>query len=199
MASCAPSIGYDGCAFYDKLDAKVRDLKSNLGKRDIALVVAVAKNGVIGDDNKLLWRLKTDLRRFRALTIGKPVIMGRKTFASIGRPLPDRRSIVLTRDRAFSHPGVESVHSIDEALTRANEIAVEMGVREIMIVGGGDIYAQTLDLASHIYLTEVDMEPKGDTRFPAIDLSRFREVKRVAHPACLDDEAAFQFIDYVRR
>lgn len=164
-----------------------------------AIIVAVAKNGVIGKDNKLLWRLKSDLRRFRTLTIGKPVIMGRKTFDSIGRPLPDRTSIIVTRSDNFKPGGVLVARSVEEALERGAEVASQTGVDEVMIAGGSEIYRQTLARADRIYLTEVETEPEGDAFFPAVDPLAFREVKRVTHGAGLDDEAPFVFVDYVRR
>ena len=165
----------------------------------LALVAALARNGVIGRDNRLLWRLRSDLRRFRSLTIGKPVIMGRKTYDSIGKPLPERVIIVVTRDRAFSPDGVTVAHSLDDAIAEGRRVARERGQSEVMIAGGGDIYGQTIGEASALYLTEVDLEPEGDAFFPPVDLSLFREVKRITHSASLDDEAGFAFVDYVRR
>ncbi len=165
----------------------------------IALIAAVARNGVIGRDNQLLWRLKTDLRRFRDLTTGKPLVMGRKTFDSIGRPLPNRDTIVVTRDPAFAAEGVQAARSLEEALALGQASAERRGVDEIMIGGGGDIYAQTIGQADRLYLTEVALAPDGDAVFPPVDSSRWREVSRRAFPAGPDDEAAFTFIDYVRR
>ncbi len=165
----------------------------------LSIIVAVAENGVIGHDNRLLWRLKTDLRRFRSLTLGKPVIMGRKTQESIGRALPGRESIIVTRDRNFTWEGVHIVHSIPEAIALGHQIATRLGVNEIMIAGGAEIYAQTLSQVKRLYITEVELQPHGDALFPEIDRSFFREEKRVAHPQSHDDEAAFVFIDYIRR
>lgn len=165
----------------------------------IAIIVAAAKNGVIGDDNRLLWRLRTDLRRFRERTLGKPVIMGRKTFASIGKPLPGRDTIVLTRDPAFSVQGVAVASGIDDALAQAEAIAARSDADEIMVAGGADVYRQFLPLVQRIYLTLVDVAPTGDATFPAVDPALFRVVEREAHPQGPDDEHAFEFIDYVRR
>ncbi len=165
----------------------------------IALIAAVARNGVIGRDNQLLWRLKTDLRRFRDLTTGKPLVMGRKTFDSIGRPLPNRDTIVVTRDPAFAAVGVEIARSLEQALALGRKAAERRGVDEIMIGGGGDIYAQTIGQADRLYLTEVALEPDGDAVFPLVDPSFWRETARRSFPAGPDDEAAFTFIDYVRR
>ena len=165
----------------------------------LSLVVAVATNGVIGRDNKLLWRLKTDLKRFRSLTIGKPIIMGRKTFDSIGRPLPGRRTIIVSRDATLGVPDVIVAHSLPEAIVHGEALSREMGVDEITIAGGGTIYEQAMPMATHIYVTEVDLNPEGDSFFPSIDHSKFKQVSRKAYPAGGDDEAPFAFVDYVRR
>jgi dihydrofolate reductase len=165
----------------------------------ISLICAVARNRVIGRDNQLLWRLKSDLRHFRDLTTGKPVIMGRKTHESIGRPLPNRDNIVVTRDRSFAADGIFIVHALDEAFRLADECAKKRGVDEIMVAGGGDIYGQAIGKANALYLTEVDLEPEGDAWFPAIDRHLWQETSRKSHPKGPDDEAAFSFVDYVRR
>jgi dihydrofolate reductase len=165
----------------------------------IAIVVAFARNGVIGAENKLLWRLKSDLRRFRQLTIGKPVIMGRKTFQSIGRLLPDRKSIVLTRDRGYSFEGAAICHTLDEAVEIGRRTALALGVEDVMIAGGADIYRQIMPQTDAIFATEVDLEPEGDAFFPSVEPLRFREIRREAHAAGPDDEAAFSFVDYLRR
>jgi dihydrofolate reductase len=168
-------------------------------QHEISLICAVARNRVIGRNNQLLWRLKSDLRHFRDLTTGKPVIMGRKTHNSIGRPLPNRDNIVVTRDRAFVADGVFVVHTLDEAFRVAEDCAKERAVDEIMVAGGGDIYAQTIERADALYLTEVDMEPEGDAWFPPVDRMLWEEISRKTHPKGPDDEAAFSFVDYVRR
>ncbi|GJE57520.1 MULTISPECIES: dihydrofolate reductase [Methylobacterium] len=157
----------------------------------ISLVVAVARNGVIGRDNGLIWHLSSDLKRFKALTMGKPMLMGRKTFAAIGRPLPGRRSIVLTRDQGFAAEGAEVVHDWDAALAAT-------GADELMVVGGGEIYALALPHADRIHLTEVDTAPEGDAYLPAFDRSAYRETLREAHPAGGRDDHAFVFIDLER-
>jgi dihydrofolate reductase len=164
-----------------------------------ALICAVARNRVIGRDNQLLWRLKSDLRHFRDLTTGKPVIMGRKTHESIGRPLPNRDNIVVTRDRTFSAQGIEVANGLDYAFRLAKSHAERRGVGEIMVAGGGDIYAQTIAAADALYLTEVDLEPEGDAWFPEIDRAVWKEASRQAHPKGPDDEAAFSFVHYLRR
>jgi dihydrofolate reductase len=166
----------------------------------LVLVAAVADNGVIGDDNRLIWRLKTDLRRFRSLTLGRPVIMGRKTFASIGKPLPGRTSIVMTRDSSFVVPdGVHVAASLVEALDLGRRVAVESGADSIVIAGGAQIYAQSLGMADRLHLTLVHATPQGDALFPAIDRMAFIETHRETHPAGADDEHPFTFVDYERR
>jgi dihydrofolate reductase len=165
----------------------------------IALVAAVARNGVIGKDNRLLWRIKADLRHFRELTLGKPVIMGRKTFQSIGKPLPGRDNIVVTRDAAFAAEGITTVAGLDQALAAARRLAGERGVAEIMVAGGGDIYAQTIGMADRLHITEVALDIDGDALFPAIDRKVWREKRRIAHPKGPDDDAAYAFVDYARR
>jgi dihydrofolate reductase len=164
----------------------------------LSLIVAVAKNGVIGKDNKLLWRLKTDLKRFRSLTMGKPIIMGRKTFQSIGCLLPGRESIIITRDTTFKFEGAHVVHSLPEAVELGQTIAAQKNTNELMIIGGAEIYAQALPLCNKLYVTEVDLEPEGDAFFSPIEATQFDEIKRVSYPIGADDEAAFSFVDYTR-
>jgi dihydrofolate reductase len=165
----------------------------------ILLVAAVARNGVIGADNRLLWRLSSDLKRFKALTMGKPLVMGRKTFASIGRPLPGRETIVVTRDPDFAAPGALVAHTLEAGLKLAAERAAAMGADAIVIAGGGEIYAQTIGRAHRLAITEVALEPKGDARFPPIDPSVWREVRRENGERGPRDEADFAFVDYERR
>jgi len=153
----------------------------------ISLVVAVAENGVIGADNGLPWRLKGDMRHFKAVTMGKPVIMGRKTFQSIGKPLPGRTNIVLTRKEDFVPDGVILVGSLDEALDAARQT----GASEVCVIGGGDIYAQALPRADRLHLTRVHMKARGDTYFPEIDPADWHEVSREHHAASAEDTAAF--------
>ncbi|WP_372425788.1 dihydrofolate reductase [Salinarimonas chemoclinalis] len=167
--------------------------------RPIVLVAAVARNGVIGRENQLAWRLRSDLRRFRALTMGKPLIMGRKTFLSIGEPLPGRETVVLTRDRGFAHPGVHTAQSFDTAMAMADTIASRVGASEIVVAGGAEVYALALPYATKLYLTRVEAEPEGDAVFPGYDAEAFREVRHEAHPAGPEDEHAFAFIDLERR
>ena len=166
----------------------------------IVLIVAVAENGVIGADDKLPWRLKSDLKRLRALTIGRPIVMGRKTFESFPRrPLPGRTNIVVTRDSGFRSPGALVTTSLPDALAIARADALRRSVAEIAVIGGAEIYAQCLDVADRLELTEVHVRPEGDTRFPAIDNAQWDEVSRVPNPAGPDDSAAFTYVTYCRR
>lgn len=164
----------------------------------VVIVAGIADNGVIGDDNRLIWRLKTDLRHFRALTLGRPVIMGRKTFLSIGKPLPGRETIVLTRDQGFVHPGIYVAHDLDSALQLARERAGAMGAKEIIVAGGGDLYAQTIGLAQRLDVTEVNLSPSGDAFFPAFDQNDWIETARTPHEAGPGDEAAFTVLTFER-
>jgi dihydrofolate reductase len=160
----------------------------------IALVVAVADNGAIGRGGDLPWRLSSDLKQFRKLTLGKPVIMGRRTFASLGRVLDQRVNIVLTRDPEFSVPGVVVARSFEDALGRAREAAIEASVGEIMVIGGEDVFSAALPLAGRIYLTEVHARPEADTWFPAFDASLWHEVFREAHEPGPKDDHPFSFV-----
>jgi dihydrofolate reductase len=143
----------------------------------VSLLVAVAENGVIGRDNQLPWRLPDDLKRFKALTMGKPILMGRKTFESIGKPLPGRTSLVLTRSEAWSHPGAVIVHSLDEALDRT------AGAAELIVIGGAEVYRLALPRAERIYLTRVHAAVDGNTLFPALEERQWRQSAREEHPA----------------
>jgi dihydrofolate reductase len=167
--------------------------------RPLAVIAAVAENGVIGKDNRLLWRLRADLRRFRELTWGKPMIMGRRTFESIGKPLPGRETIVLTRDPDFSASGIHRAESWGEARAIAEGLAKQAGAPWIPVVGGAEIYAQALPEADLIYLTEVHTRPEGDAHFPFPDPAEFREVRATRHPAGPDDDHPFTFRDFERR
>jgi dihydrofolate reductase len=150
------------------------------------IVVAKARNGVIGVDGGLPWRIPEDLARFKQITMGHALIMGRETFESIGRPLPGRINIVLTRRPEWSHEGVEVARSFDEAL----QTAAVKGV-DAYIAGGAEVYRSALEHADRIELTEVDAEPEGDTWFPEVDWSQWGEVERVDHPG-------FSFVTYER-
>ena len=165
----------------------------------LAIVVAVARNGVIGANNGLPWRLSSDMKRFKALTMGKPLVMGRKTYLSIPRALPGRETIVVTRDPAFAPAGVNVAHDLEAALDLAAKRAGAMGAKEIIVAGGAEIYAQTIKRASRLYITEVALDAVGDVRFPSIDPSQWREVRRRKGERGPRDEADFAFVDYERR
>lgn len=166
----------------------------------IALIVAAARNGVIGRDNQLPWRLPGELQYFKATTLGKPIVMGRKTFESLGRPLPGRTNIVITRSPNFSAPeGVIVVDAVETALATADAIAIRDGVGEIMVIGGADIYRQTLPLADVLYVTEVQAEVEGDAFFPTVDLTQWQTAKREAVPAATPDTFAYDLVVYRRK
>ncbi|HLC61423.1 MAG TPA: dihydrofolate reductase [Candidatus Nanoarchaeia archaeon] len=141
----------------------------------ISLIAAVGKNNVIGTDNKLPWKLSADLKRFKAITSGKPVVMGRKTFESIGKPLPNRTNIIITRDKNYKADGCVVVHSAEEALNAAK------GNAEIMIIGGEQIFKEFLPIANKLYLTIIDKDFEGDSYFPEYDKSEWKEVSREEH------------------
>ena len=164
----------------------------------IVLVAAVAENGVIGRDNALPFRQSSDLKRFKALTIGKPVLMGRKTFVYIGKPLPGRTNIVVSRDPGFNPDGVIVVRDLEQALRVARDDAERRGVGEIAAIGGTDIFTQLLPLADRLEITHVHMRPEGDTYFPPIDATQWHPVARSDHPAGPQDEAGFSFVTYAR-
>jgi dihydrofolate reductase len=154
----------------------------------ISLIVAMAENRVIGRDNQLPWRIPEDLKHFKALTMGKPIIMGRKTYESIGRPLPGRDNIVITGDTLYRAEGCQVVHSIEEAL-RSVGVA-----EEAMIIGGAALYRQTLQDADRLYLTLVKAQPEGDTWFPKIEPQAWREIRREAHRADESNEYDYAFV-----
>lgn len=162
------------------------------------IVAAIADNGVIGDDNRLIWQLSSDLKRFRSLTLGHPMLMGRKTFDSIGKPLPGRETVVLTRDRGFAVEGVHVAHRLEEALALCQSLARRMQASGVAVVGGSEVYAQVLPLARKLYLTEVHASPEGDAVFPAWDKAEFRLVSKTDCPSGPRDEYAFSFVDYER-
>ena len=167
----------------------------------VVLIAAVADNGVIGRDGGLAFRQRSDLRRFKALTLGKPIVMGRLTWLSIGSPLPGRETIVVTRDPAFAGDAPAGVHvaaSVEAALGIARTRALAMGAGAVAIVGGAQIYAATIGAADRLLITEVHARPDGDTWFPALDRSPFREVSRERHPAGEGDEHPYSFVDYER-
>ena len=164
----------------------------------IVLLAAVAQNGVIGRDNALPWRLSSDLKRFKALTMGKPVVMGRKTYLSIGKPLPGRTNIVITRDPNFRADGVVAANSVEAAIEAARDDARRRGTNEIMVIGGTEIFEQTMPLADRLEITHVHASPAGDTFFPPIDPALWREAARSEQSAGSRDDAAFSYVTYQR-
>ena len=165
----------------------------------IVLVAAVADNGVIGRGGTMPWRLKSDMRHFRGLTLGKPVVMGRKTYLSLSiKPLPGRTSIVVSRDAAFTAPGVLVARSLAAALEAARGDAMRRGADAVMVIGGADIYAQAMPFADRLEITQIHMKPEGDSVFPEIDPAVWREAAREAHPDGPDDDAAYDFVSYLK-
>ena len=166
---------------------------------EIFLIVAVAENGVIGAGGAMPWRLKSDMARFKALTTGRPVVMGRRTFVSIGRPLPGRTNIVVTRDGGFRAGGVVVAHSFADAKLIATGDALRRFATDIAVIGGAEIYAQWMDCADRLEITEVHARPDGDTLFPAVDPTAWEEVARVRNPAGSHDSADFSYVTFRRR
>lgn len=142
----------------------------------LSLIVAVSRNGVIGLNNQLPWHLPEDLKYFKSVTMGKPIVMGRKTYESIGRPLPGRTNIVITRDANWSAAGVEVAQTLEVALKLGEKACEAAGAEEIMVIGGEQIYRLTLAAADRLYLTQVDAEVEGDAFFPEIDLKAWNQV-----------------------
>lgn len=162
----------------------------------VSLVAAVAGNGVIGAANDMPWRLPSDLKRFKAITMGKPVVMGRKTWESIGRPLPGRTNIVVSRDKDFRPAGAHAAASLEEALELARSKAGGDG--EICVIGGGQIYEQAMALADRLYITHVLAEPDGDIRFPPIDPRQWTVAEEAEVVQADGDSAATRFRVYRR-
>lgn len=160
----------------------------------LSMIVAAARNGTIGRDNALPWRLQDDLRYFRRVTMGKPVVMGRRTFDSIGRPLPGRDNIVVSRNPTFAAPGTRVAHTLDEAFALAAAAARDCGVDEVMLLGGAQLYAAALPRIQRIYLTRVHADVPGDARLPALEPQQWRETSREDHPAGNNNDYPFSFI-----
>lgn len=166
----------------------------------IVIVVAVSRNGVIGRDGDMPWKLSTDLKRFKALTLGKPMVMGRKTFESIGsKPLPGRPHVLVSRSGGVAAQGVEVADSLEAALERAGAIARQTGADEIIVAGGGEIYRQALSRAGLLHVTHVDAEIAGDTTFPAIEDAEFEKLEEHFVPAGEKDSHATRYAVYRRR
>ncbi len=166
----------------------------------VVLIAAVGRDGAIGLRDGLPWRLPSDLRGFKAETMNKPVIMGRKTFASLGRPLPGRHLVVVSRNPAPVLPeGVVGATSVEGALALAQGIAAARGAAEVMVAGGAEVYRAVLPFADALRITEVDLAPEADSFFPAIDLALWRELSRAAGERGERDEAGFAVVRYGRR
>lgn len=166
---------------------------------EIVLIVAVADNGVIGAHGTIPWRLKSDQARLKAMTMGKPIVMGRKTFMSLRRPLPGRTNIVVTRDADFRAGGAVVTTSFADAGAIARGDALRRFATEIAVIGGAEIYARWMGCAGRLEITEVHARPDGDTYFAAIDAVIWQEVARERHPAGSDDSADFSYVTYRRR
>jgi dihydrofolate reductase len=182
-----------------KAFAETRDLSQIEAGPEIVLIIAVAENGAIGSGGAMPWRQKSDMQRFKSMTIGRPVIMGRKTFASIGRPLPGRTNIVITRDADFRARGVVVTTSFEDAGAIARADASRRSVAEIAVIGGAEIYAQWMASADRLEITEVHARPEGDTFLDAIDTAVWEEVARKRHPAGPGDGADYSYVTYRRR
>lgn len=165
----------------------------------VAMIAAVGENGVIGSDGSIPWRLPTDFAHFKRTTLGKPLIMGRKTFESIGKPLPGRTNIVVTRQQAYHPNGVTVLGSLKAALDHAQSIAAADGAEEVMIGGGGEIYREAMPLAERLYVTHVAASPTGDARFPAIDPKQWEVEAELELLRSERDSADFTVKVYRRR
>ncbi|NBA94057.1 dihydrofolate reductase [Pseudomonas sp. R5(2019)] len=164
----------------------------------LCLIAALAENRVIGIDNSMPWHLPGDFKYFKATTLGKPIIMGRKTWDSLGRPLPGRLNLVVSRQPGLQLEGAEVFASLDAAITRANAWALEQGASEVMLIGGAQLYGQGLDQADRLYLTRVALSPEGDAWFPEYDASQWQLTSSVENPA-VDDKPAYTFEVWNRR
>lgn len=153
--------------------------------RPLSIIVARADNGVIGRDNAMPWHIPDDLKYFRKITLGKPVLMGRKTFVSLQRPLPGRPNLVVSRDPHFTAEGVEIFSSLESALRRGQELSAASGADEIMLIGGAQVFAEGFPHVSRLYLTEIHSTPDGDVFFPPFDRSQWSEISR--HPVAADN------------
>jgi dihydrofolate reductase len=165
----------------------------------IILVAAVGENGVIGRGGALPWRLKSDMQHFRKLTLGRPVVMGRKTFVSIGKPLKDRTNIVISRDPGFTADGIVVAHSLEAAMDIARKDAQQRRADAIAIIGGAGIFRDALNFADRLEITLVHASPEGDTFFPPIDAKIWRETARMRHTATPQDDADVSFVTYQRQ
>ena len=164
----------------------------------VSLIVAATRNQVIGRDNQMPWHLPADLRYFKQRTLGKPIIMGRKTWESLGRPLPGRLNIVISRQADVELDGAEIFADLATAIQRGQEWATQQGVDEVMIIGGGQLYQHALSLAQRVYLTRIDLELEGDTFFPVLDPQQWQQTDAQAHPA-QEQQPGYSFEVWQRR
>lgn len=165
----------------------------------VAMIAAVARNGVIGADGGIPWRIPSDMAMFRRLTMGKPIVMGRKQYETVGRPLPGRTNIVVTRQKGYQPEGVLVVDDLEAALMLAQRIAAADGADEVMVIGGGEIYAQAIALADRLYISHVEAAPAGDTMFPPIDPDLWSVAEDITVSADPRDTASFRASLYRRR
>jgi len=163
------------------------------------MIAGVAENGVIGSDQTIPWRVPSDMAFFKKTTMGKPIVMGRKQYETVGRPLPGRTNIVITRQQGYQPDGVLVFSTIDAALEKARAVALADGVDEIMIIGGGELYAQLMERADRLYVTHIDLSPAGDVVFPAIDPEKWTVVDLPEVSPSPRDEASYRVKVYDRR
>lgn len=164
----------------------------------LSMIVAKSRNNVIGRDGDLPWRLTGDLQHFKRTTLGKPVLMGRKTFESLGRPLPGRSNLVLSRDREYRAKGAENLHTLPDLIGRGYEIAGETGANEVMIIGGAMLYRACLRYAQRLYLSNVDVDIDGDAYFPKLDLENWLEISKTDFPKDDKNDYAYSVLRYDR-
>lgn len=161
----------------------------------ISLIAAVAKNGVIGKGNDLVWKIPTDFKRFKAITSGNYILMGRKTFESLGKPLPNRTHLVISRNKNYKMPeGHHLFENVEDAFIYCNKL----GIEKLYVIGGGEIYKQTISIADELLITEVDATPDGDTYFPEIDKNTWKIVSKESFPSDEINQHPFSFINYER-
>lgn len=165
----------------------------------IAMIAGVARNGVIGADGTIPWKIPSDMAYFKRMTMGKPIVMGRKQYESVGRPLPGRTNIVVTRQPGYVREGIEVFATLEAGLDRGRQVAARDGAPEVMVIGGGEIYAQALDRVARLYISHIALDPRGDVVFPAIDPEIWRVVDEPEVVPSDRDTAAFRIRVYERR
>lgn len=165
----------------------------------LALIWAMSNNRTIGRNNALPWHLPEDMKYFKRVTMGKPIIMGRKTWESIGRPLPGRTNIVITRDRNFHADGIKIVHTLDEAIALAEKISFIDGAEEVVVIGGAEIYALSLPKSDRLYMTQVHADVEGDAHFPEFNINEWREIARENHNSSETNPYPYSFLILERK